>query len=614
MGLRPLIRRGRAVFRRIKLDQVEAATSSSVDADVSRTTVEPEKSHDREAQTPPADSETVVATNGKGVAPVPYDELQTGVRDVEALAETWSKGALIAVFINIWFLYFVYAFVSSVNGSLYSYVASSFQQHSLSSLPTQLSDAFSAACFIPVAKVLDTWGRPQGFALMSCCATIGIILMASCNSFAVYCAGNIFFYMGFGGMEYCVDVITADMSQLKNRGLAYAFTSSPFIITAFAGPKVADEFYYQVSWRWGYGAWAIIFPCFAAPLYFTLKWNLNEAKKQGKIVREESGRTLPQSIWHWFIEFDFIGVLVFTAGLVLFELPFDIASEAPNGWGTGYIIAMIVVGFSMLFFFAIWERYLAPKPMMDFTFLTDRTVIGACLLDATYQLSNYCWSMYFANFLQVVNDLSITTSGYVTNVFDVVSGLLLLGVGWVIRRTGYFRWLLYIAVPLYIFAQGLMIYFRRPDQSVGYQVMCQIFISIGGAVFIIVEQLAILAAVDHQYVATALAMLNVVGTIGDSAGITISTAIWTNTFEPALQRYLPESALSDIDNIYENIEAQLSYPVGSAARIAIQKAYSYAQVRMLAAGLGVMGLGLIWTFVIKDINLKKIKQVHGTIW
>lgn len=139
---------------------------------------------------------------------------------------------------------------------------------------------------------------------MSCCATIGIILMASCNSFAVYCAGNIFFYMGFGGMEYCVDVITADLSQLKNRGLAYAFTSSPFIITAFAGPKVADEFYYQVSWRWGYGCWAIIFPCFAAPLYFTLKWNLDQAKKQGKIVREESSRTLPQSIWHWFIEFD----------------------------------------------------------------------------------------------------------------------------------------------------------------------------------------------------------------------------------------------------------------------------------------------------------------------
>jgi MFS family permease len=206
---------------------------------------------------------------------------------------------------------------------LSSYVASSFQQHSLSNLPTQLSDAFSAACYIPVAKILDTWGRPQGFALMASCATIGMILMASCNSFAVYCAGNIFFYMGFGGMEYCVDVITADMSQLKNRGLAYAFTSSPYIITAFAGPKVADEFYYQVSWRWGYGAWAIIFPCFALPLYLNLKWNLHKAQKAGKIVREESGRTLPQSIAHWFMEFDSMFSYLIPLGISNPNLPFN---------------------------------------------------------------------------------------------------------------------------------------------------------------------------------------------------------------------------------------------------------------------------------------------------
>lgn len=275
---------------------------------------------------------------------------------------------------------------------------------------------------------------------------------------------------------------------------------------------------------------------------------------------------------------------------------------------------MIVVGFSMLFFFALYEQFIAPKPLLSITFLTNRTVIGACLLDATYQLSNYCWSLYFQNFLQVVNGLSIATSGYVVNTFDVVSGVLLLFVGWTIRKTGRFRWLLYISVPLYIFAQGLMIYFRRPDQSVGYQVMCQIFISMGGSVFIIVEQLSILAAVDHQHVAAALALLNVVGTIGDSAGITISTAIWTNTFYPALQRKLPEYAMSNIENIYEDINEQLKYPVGSAARLAIQSAYSYAQVRMLAAGLGVMGLGIIWTFVIKDINLKKVHQVRGVVF
>jgi MFS family permease len=91
----------------------------------------------------------------------------------------------------MWFLYFTYAWISSIDGSLSTYVASSFQQHSLSGLPTAIADAFSAAVFLPVAKMMDTWGRAEGFLVMSICATLGLILMASCNSFPVYCAANV---------------------------------------------------------------------------------------------------------------------------------------------------------------------------------------------------------------------------------------------------------------------------------------------------------------------------------------------------------------------------------------------------------------------------------------
>lgn len=186
----------------------------------------------------------------------------------------------------------------------------------------------------------------------------------------------------------------------------------------------------------------------------------------------------------------------------------------------------------MLFLFAVYENWFAPVPLFERKFLMNRTVLGACLFDATYQLSNYCWNNFFTSFLQVVNDLTVAEAGYVSHTFDIVSGVLLLSVGWAIRKTGRYKWLLYISVPLYTFAQGLMIYFRKPNMSVGYQVMCQIFIAIGGSIFIIVEQLSILAAVDHQHFATALALLNVVGTIGDSAGLTICMAIWQNTYAP----------------------------------------------------------------------------------
>lgn len=274
---------------------------------------------------------------------------------------------------------------------------------------------------------------------------------------------------------------------------------------------------------------------------------------------------------------------------------------------------MIVVGFAVLAMFGVYEAMLAPKPFINFSLLSDRTVIGGCLLCMTYQISYYCWNSYFTSFLQVVNNLSVSKAGYVGSTFDVVSGVLLLFVGLLIRKTGYFKWILFFAVPLYILAQGLMIYFRRPNGYIGYIVMCQVFISVGGSIFIICEQIAVLAAVDHQHIAAGLALLYVAGNVGGAVGNTISGAIWTNTFRKALEKNLPESTLPDVEDIYNSLDVQLSYEVGSPERLGIQQAYGYAQTRMLAAGTGIMALSFIWILLIRNINVAKTSQVKGMV-
>lgn len=159
-----------------------------------------------------------------------------------------------------------------------------------------------------------------------------------------------------------------------------------------------------------------------------------------------------------------------------------------------------------------------------------------------------------------------------------------------------------------------MIKFRQPGQQIGYIVMCEIFISIGGSIFILCQQLAVLVAVDHQHVAAALALLFVSGTLGGAVGNAISGAIWTNTFLPALQRKLPETALPNIALIYGQLQTQLSYPVGTPERIAIQESYGYAQARMLAAGTALMCLSFIWMFMIKNYNVSKMSQTRGVVF
>lgn len=105
-------------------------------------------------------------------------------------------------------------------------------------------------------------------------------------------------------MTFAIDVITLDTSTLRNRGLAYAFTSSPNIIVAYAGPNVAEKFYAK-NWRWAFGAFAIILPVFAVPMVLILLHAKNEAKKKGFLTpKVPSGRTFTQSVKHYLIEFD----------------------------------------------------------------------------------------------------------------------------------------------------------------------------------------------------------------------------------------------------------------------------------------------------------------------
>ncbi|KAL5593576.1 hypothetical protein FOBRF1_012678 [Fusarium oxysporum] len=544
---------------------------------------------------------------------LPAEDVTEGVKDMEAITLVWTKSSLICLFIFIWLVYLLNAFQSSTVGNLVPYVTSDWGSHSLLNTIGVVASSMTAAVFIPLAKLLDLWGRAEGYLLMVGFCELGLILMATAKDLSTYCAANVFYSVGFTGLIYSIDVVTADATNLKNRALAYAFTSSPYMISAFAGSYASDRMLSDIGWPWGFGTFAFITPVVCAPLYLLLKINLRKAKKN-ILPRKASGRTLKESIWHYVLEFDVLGVFLFAAGLVIFLLPFTIASTAPHGWSTGYIIAMIIVGFILLVGFALNEVYFAPVPFLKFHFLTDRTLVGACLLDLTYQISYYCWNNYFTSFLQVVNYLTVAEAGYVNNTFNVVSGFLLFIVGWSIRRTGYFKWLLWVGVPLYILAQGLMIYFRSPTGYVGYLVMCQVFISVGGSVFTICMQLAVLAAVDHQHVAAALAMLNVTGTAGGSIGDTISGAIWTNTFEKALKMYLPASALENLEAIYGDLPTQLSYAKGTPERIAIQKAYGYAQTRMLAAGTAIMALSFIWVALIRNLKVSEMRQTKGNVF
>lgn len=49
----------------------------------------------------------------------------------------------------------------------------------------------TAATYIPLAKVMDVWGRAEGFLVMVVFSTLGLILMAASQNLSVFCAAYV---------------------------------------------------------------------------------------------------------------------------------------------------------------------------------------------------------------------------------------------------------------------------------------------------------------------------------------------------------------------------------------------------------------------------------------
>ncbi|KAI4142646.1 MAG: hypothetical protein L6R39_004865 [Caloplaca ligustica] len=540
---------------------------------------------------------------------------QPGVQNIEAVTVAWTTTALSFAYVMIWLTYFVEGMLSGTTAALTPYVTSAFAQHSLTPTVGILSSVIGGVTNLTLAKILDVFGRPHGYLFCIFVATVGLIMMAACNNVEAYAAAQVFYTVGNNGLQYNLSVFVADTSSLRNRGLMQAFASSPNLITCWLAGPISSGYLKGPGWRWCFGTFTIIIPAITLPLFGLLVYNYYKAKKQGLVLKREGQRTAWQSFLYYCHEFDAAGLILLSGGVALFLLPFNLYTLQAKGWSSPLIICLLVFGIVLMIFFAVWERFFAPVTFIPCSLLLDRTVFGACILSATLFFSYYCWNSYFSSFLQVVNDLSVTEASYVVQTYTVGSVLCSLAVGLLIHYTGRYKpACLYFGIPLSILGLGLMINFRRPDGDIGYIVMCQIFISFAAGTIIICDEIAIMAAASHQHIAVVLAVLGMFGNIGGAVGLTVAAAIWQGVFPKKLAEYLPPSELPNLPIIYADITAQLSYPVGSPARIAIQHAYGDAQMRLLVAGTAVWVVGIVAVVMWRDIKVIGIQQTKGHVF
>ncbi|KAE8381788.1 major facilitator superfamily domain-containing protein [Aspergillus bertholletiae] len=560
---------------------------------------------------------TVPALNEKevqGRTDQPAQDEAAGVGKAEAAALVWSKNALYAIYAWIWVCFFMLAFHSSLGGNVLANAYANFKTAPEISTAAILATIIGGVMKLPIAKILNVWGRAEGMVVFTGVFLLGNIVLASCKGPNGYAAGYVLYWVGYNAIYLILDVFMADTSGLRNRAFVFAFSNTPFICTAFTGPLAAQSLLATTTWRWAYGAFAIIFPVVLLPLAITFKLYEIKAKKLGLYVPEQSNRTWMQSTSHYFHEFDVVGGLLLMATFILLLLPFSLTTYGRAQYKSATFIAMLIIGFFLFFVFVAWERFYARKQFIRYDLLKQRTVLGACLLSAVLNLGYFVWDLYFLSFCMVVYDLSISNAGYMNQIYNIGSCFWAPLFGIYVRQTKHFKnACLYFGLPLMLLGSGLMIHFRGENDNIGYIVMCQIFIAFAGGMLVIGQDMAVMTAADHDGVPMMLSILGLFGSLGGAAGNAVASAVYTNVFPQRLQANLPAEALSDWADIYTGgYVAQMQYPVGSAVRTVINNAWGDSQKYSCIATTAVVALGFPCIAIWRNLSVDK-KQNKGVM-
>ena len=207
------------------------------------------------------------------------------------------------------------------------------------------------------------------FIVGSVLALIGNIVAATAQSIPALIGATTLIGLA-ASTQLSFSFVSNELVPMKYRFLTNAWLYIWSLPISGLGPAISKAFilYTSSSWRWCYYLMIIVnalsgtlYFLFYHPPTFNMKYK-NRSKMQQ------------------FKDFDFIGCILFTAGLLLFVMGLSWGGSL-YAWKSSHVIATIVVGSLCLIAFFLWEIYMPLKePLLPMHLFKNTAWVASCLL------------------------------------------------------------------------------------------------------------------------------------------------------------------------------------------------------------------------------------------
>ena len=282
------------------------------------------------------------------------------------------------------------------------------------SIPSLVS-AFVTLIF---GKFSDIYGRRIMLLISLVSMLIGTVLAALSPSFIFLIAVSVLIAVGTGAMMPLVFAVVGDMFPPEKRSKWIGLLNIPMGFFALIGPALGGWFVDNLSWRYIY--WSLL-PLLAFCL-ITVPIGVPSIVSRG----------LKRKI-------DVLGCIYVAIASSATIVGFSFAGDR-YPWGSPQVLGLLGVAliFWILFFYA---ENGAEEPILDPLVLRNRTFFTVVVSSFFSFFGQMAIMMYFPMFLQGVQEIRSTTSGWIIAPYSVLTAFIGVPVGFLLTRSKRFKWM-----------------------------------------------------------------------------------------------------------------------------------------------------------------------------